>query len=90
LSDATVPMIISYSPGQGANGVSATSNIVLTFNVNVKAANGAYQISLIPTSGTYATKTFALSDSQVIIVVMKIKYSIIVFCDGGSIESCVA
>ena len=51
--ETIAPTITTYSPTQGATGVSASSNVVLTFSENVQAGTG--NIVLTPATGSAVT-----------------------------------
>merc|ERR1711964_520011 len=52
VADTAAPTITAYSPTQGATGVSASANILLTFNENVQAGTGDVSIDTVPATST--------------------------------------
>jgi hypothetical protein len=61
--DATNPYVITYSPLDGATGVSPSSNLVLTFNENVDRETGNIYIKKTYDNSTVAT--ISVTDAQV-------------------------
>ena len=61
--DTTAPTLVSSTPTDGATGISAGANVVLTFSENMVAGSGNVVIS----DGAADTRTIAVGDAQVTI-----------------------
>ena len=62
-TETTPPQIAAFNPTQGATNVAASSNIVITFNENVKAGSG--NIVLTPDYSAAPVLQIAIGSSQV-------------------------
>ena len=63
-NDNTAPTVSTYSPADGATGVSLTANLVLTFSENVSVGSG--NITIKKSSDNSTVKTISAYDSSAV------------------------